>query len=135
MADLTQTPANVRINSTTQLTKVVAGETVAPGEPAYRLAADGEYYQAGASTAALAEAAGVFINYADDGDVAYIAIGGTIDLGATLAVGAVYVVSNTTGNIMPSSDLSTGEFSTVLGIATTTALLDLSIKASGVAIP
>jgi hypothetical protein len=135
MADLTQTPANVRVTSSTQLKRVTAGETVSPGMTAYRKAADGEYYKGIATSAATANVEGIFVGYADDGDDVYIATADNIDLGATLAVGSIYVVSNTAGAIMPSSDLSSGEFSTILGVATTTGNLKLAINVSGVAIP
>jgi len=58
--------------------------------------------------------------------------GGNINLGATLAIGKVYVLS-TAGAICPVDDIAGSEFVTVLGIATTTALLKQGIVVGGVA--
>lgn len=135
MADLTQTPVNVRLQSNTQILRVTAGESVSAGMPAYRLASDGEYYKSGATTAVLADCDGVFLMPAGNGEETLIAVSGDVNLGATLAVGTVYVVSNTAGNIMPTADLSTGEFTTILGVAKSTSVLALDINVSGVSVP
>jgi hypothetical protein len=64
--------------------------------------------------------------------VGLIAPGGSpcqINLGATLAIGTVYVVAaDTAGAIAPISDLSTGNIVTILGIATTAALLETMVS-------
>lgn len=135
MADLTQTAANVRQTSTTQIMTVTAGASVTPGMPVYRLAADGEYYPGDASALASADVKGIALGYADDGDPFSLAVGGDVDLGATLTVAEVYVVSDTAGAIMPAGDVSSGEFLTVLGVATTAGNLKLAITASRVARP
>lgn len=135
MADLTQTAANVRATATTQTNRVTAGETIAPGQPVYRKASDGKYYKAAAGAAATAAAEGIALNNADADDVLFIAIGGDIDPGGTLTLGEVYLVSGTSGGIMPSTDLGSGKYATVLGVPTTTANLKLAITASGAARP
>jgi len=56
-----------------------------------------------------------------------------VNLGATLAVGTVYAVSATKGAIAPIADISSTQFVTVLGIATTTALLDFQPSISNTA--
>jgi hypothetical protein len=133
MADLTQTAANVRITSTSLVTIVNAGETVTPGMPGYKLAADSEYYKASSSTSITAAADGIFIGDADDGDRVSFCTKGDMDIGATLVIGESYFVSNTTGKIMPSGDVSTGEFVTYLGTADTTSNINIVINQSGVA--
>lgn len=47
---------------------------------------------------------------------------GTVNLGATLASGQIYVVSkNGAGNISPFGDLNTGRYTSIIGVALTTA--------------
>jgi hypothetical protein len=56
-------------------------------------------------------------------------------VGTTLVVGTTYCVGSTAGAIVPISDLTTGDYVTILGTASTTTQLDLAIKASGVVKP
>lgn len=49
--------------------------------------------------------------------------GGALSFGAVLTQGLVYVVSATAGGIAPTSDLTTGWFTTILGYAQTTSIL------------
>jgi hypothetical protein len=62
-----------------------------------------------------------------------MATSGPIDLGATLTVGETYYVSDTAGAIMPSADVSSGEYVTALGVATAADTINLDINASGIA--
>ena len=133
MADLSITAANFRLTASTVTQKVVAGETVTPGQTAYKLAADGEYYKALSDTAAHADAKGIFAGYADNGDTVLIATGGDVDLGATLVLGEAYFVSDNAGAVMNAAGLTTGKFSTYIGGATTTGNFKISINALGVA--
>ena len=135
MADLTQTPANVRRQVATQRTSVTAGEVITPGMPVYRSTADNEWYKAADTSAALAAAGGIALTNAGDGDVLDVATDGPINVGATLTIGEIYVLSGTAGNIAPVGDLASGNFVTILGVASSASQLELSITASGVAKP
>ena len=64
-----------------------------------------------------------------------MAFTGSIDLGATLTVGETYVVSTNVGAIAPIGDLTTGDYTKILGVATATDALKLGIYNSGVAKP
>lgn len=59
---------------------------------------------------------------------------GDLGLGAILTVGIPYVVHTTAGGIGPYSDLSSGDFPTLIGWPTTTSNLRLNFAASVVAI-
>jgi predicted lysophospholipase L1 biosynthesis ABC-type transport system permease subunit len=59
---------------------------------------------------------------------------GLITLGAVLTAGVAYYLSGTAGGICPVADLTTGNYPTIIGIATTTSVLDIKIHASGVAL-
>jgi len=136
MADISQTAANVKAGaSTTRFQLVQGGEAISQGQPVY-LASDGKYYQTDANdTAIKAQAKGIALTpCATDGYFA-MANDGLVNLGATLAVGQVYVCSATKGGIAPYADLTTNDYVTVLGVATTTALMDINIIISGVQKP
>ena len=136
MADISQTAANVAAgSSTTRVQLVQAGEAITQGQPVY-LASDGKYYQTDANdTAVKAQAKGVAVSPASTDGYFLMAVDGLINLGATLAVGQVYVVSATKGAIAPYGDLTTNDYVTILGVATTTALVDINILISGVQKP
>lgn len=136
MADLSITAANVKAGSaSTRVQLVQAGEAIDQGEPAY-LASDGKYYQTDANdTAIKAQAKGIAITPASADGYFLLAVDGLINLGATLAVGQIYVCSATKGGIAPYADLTTNDFVTILGVATTTALLDINLLVSGVQKP
>ena len=136
MANITQTAANVAAGSSaTRVQLVQAGEAITQGMPVY-LASDGKYYQTDANdTAVKAQSKGIAISPASADGYFLMAVDGLINLGATLAVGQVYCVSATKGAIAPYGDLTTNDFVTILGIATTTALMDINIVISGVQKP
>lgn len=136
MADISQTAANVKAGaSTTRVQLVQAGETITQGQPVY-LASDGKYYQTDANdTAIKAQAKGIAVTPASTDGYFLMANDGLVNLGATLAVGQVYVVSATKGGIAPYGDLTTNDFVTILGVATTTALMDINFIISGVQKP
>lgn len=141
MADISQTAANVAIGGANTPTRLVQfGEAVTQGQPVYQSTADSKYYQCDANDGvAKAVAAGIAITPAALDGYGVIAVPAStpgkslVNLGATLAVGTVYAVSATKGGIAPIADLSSGQFITVLGVATTTALIDLQIVVSNTA--
>lgn len=141
MADLSQTAANVAIGASTTPHKIVQyGESVTQGMPLYKSTSDGKYYKADANdTAAKAIAACIAITPGSADGYGLAAFPGTspgqslVNLGATLAVGTVYAVSATVGAICPIADLTSTQYITTLGVATTTALLDLRIVVSNTA--
>lgn len=136
MANVSQTLADVKAgSSTTRVQLVQAGEAISQGMPVY-LASDGKYYQTDANdTAIKAQAKGISLTPAALDGYFLMANDGLVNLGGTLAIGQVYCVSATKGAIAPYGDLTTNDYVTILGIATTTALLDINIVISGVQKP
>jgi hypothetical protein len=59
---------------------------------------------------------------------------GPLTVGATMTAGVAYYLSDTAGGICPVADLATGEYPSVLGIATSTTVLNVNIQTSGVAL-
>lgn len=137
MADLSLTPASV-VKGTGAITKsVVAGATITAGQPVYRNSTTGKY-QPSDSDSGTAEARtpeGLALHGASDAQPLAIQTSGEISLGAVLTVGTIYVMSDTAGGIMPSTDLEAGDYVTILGVAKTTSILKMGILASGVAVP
>jgi predicted transcriptional regulator len=135
MADITVTPANVHPYSGATRSMVQAGEAITPGQAVYLKSSDSKYYKADAD-AGISEgaAAGIAIGYAPAGDDYFLMqTAGDIDLGATLTVGEIYVVSGTAGGIAPCGDLAADDFTCILGIATAANKLALDIQQGNVA--
>ncbi len=140
MADLVQTPANVRCGSNVQINLVTASEAITQGMPVYQNALTSKYAQADSDAEATAAASAIALTPASaDNDSFVIAYtqgeNGNIDLGATLTVGETYVVSTNTGKIAPIGDLTSGDYVTSLGVASATNNLLLNINVTGVAKP
>lgn len=140
MSDISQTASNVAIGASTTTTRTVqAGESVTQGMPLYT-STDGKVYQCDANdTSAKAAVEYIALTPAATNGYCLVALPSEtpgrslINLGATLAVGTVYAVSATKGAIAPVADISSTQYVTVIGIATTTALLDFQPSISNTA--
>jgi hypothetical protein len=103
--------------------------------PVYLLSTDGKWYQSDANVAAASSAThGIAMSPAStDG---YFSVnrgsGQDVNLGATLAVGQIYVVSATKGAIAPYADLTTSDYVIILGVASSTTILKTSYNATGI---
>jgi len=133
LADLSITAASVKLKSATQPIVGTGGEALSQGQGAYLSAS--KWYRCDANdTAAKAVCGGIVLTpCATDGIVLIAPNGATVDLGATLAVGTTYAVSATVGGICPLADITSGQYPTILGTATTTSSLPLSIIVGTVA--
>lgn len=129
MADLTQTATSV-VGYGEQLHGKLGG-TVAAGMPV-RQQTDLTWIASTDATSAGSDVGGIALSGGASGQPFTYQKTGNINLGATLAVGKVYVLS-TAGAIAPVDDIAGGEFVTVLGIATTTALMKMGIVISATA--
>jgi hypothetical protein len=134
MADISITAGNVGIGSATTVTQVVqAGESVTQGQPVYRSTSTGKYLRGDANdTAAKAIIEGIAVTAASTDGFFLIVSDGQINLGATLVKGTAYVVSATVGGIAPIADLTTNDYVTILGVASSTSILDVYITATGI---
>lgn len=137
MADISVTASAVQKTSTTTVRKGVAGGTVTAGQPIYKDSTDNnDLKPAQADTAAKSKAIGVALHGASDGQPLEYATRGDVTFNAVLTVGQVYVVSDAAaGGIAPVADLASGDYPTLLGVATTTTNLKLGILAAEVAKP
>jgi hypothetical protein len=130
MADITVTEASVKAaNSNTAKTTGTAGAAVPIGRSVYADPTSGKIYKAQATNNVhTANLVGVSLTEAKgDGQPIVYATEGDVTFGTDLTVGQTYVVSpGTAGNIAPVSDLATGNFVGLLGVATTTSNLKLN---------
>lgn len=132
MADLTITAANVQPSDGYSYVDGTAGETLTQGVVVYLKESDTRYWKADCTTSvATARAAGIVLTGASAGQPVKVLTGGTITIGATIGVGTIYILS-TTGLIAPYTDLATGDYVTVLGVAATASQLSVRLHVSGV---
>ncbi len=134
MGDVAITAANVAQKGTVVLEQVTYGETVTRGEVVYQKTSDSEFYLADVTTSAeTATAKGFVFSAGGDGEKGTIVKSGPLNVGGTLVKGNAYVLS-AAGAISPEADLTTSDYITHLGYATTTDTLEVAIKAHGVVI-
>lgn len=133
MADLTVVASNVKPGASVVTKRGIAGEVISAGESIF-VAADKTIQLCENDQAALdAACKGVSLNGAAVGQPVEYAVTGDVDMGVILSIGQTYVVGAAPGGIAPEVDVVTGEFLTVIGVATTTSNLKLGILQSGVA--
>lgn len=133
MADLTITAANV-VSKGTKTEQGTAGTTITAGQAVYYNTSTKKWELADADAEASVTRVGIALNSASLNQPIIVARPtGNLDLGATLTVGTVYVVSTTAGGIAPITDLLSGDFVCILGVATADDNLALDIFESGVA--
>jgi hypothetical protein len=135
MTDISITAANVVAASDTRKVTGTAGATITAGQTVYLDATDNRYKLADSNgAAALRVPVGIALNGASSGQPLTIAERGAITIGATLTGGVAYYQSDTPGGICPVADVGASEYVTLIGIATSTTVLDVSIVPSGVAL-
>jgi len=131
MADLSITAANVGVGSTAILRIVQVGETVSHSQPVYLKTSDGKYWKDDADLAD--ENRGITLTAASADGYAVIITDGDFRPGATLVVGETYIVSATAGAICPIGDLASGDYSKILGQATSASNLYVKRRTNTVA--
>lgn len=137
MADVSITVANVQRSTGAIIeTGYAAGETITAGQALYLKTSDLRWWKAQADgTSAEATFGGIALHGALAGQPLAVQTSGLITIGGTVVVGGVYVVSATAGGIAPLADLVTGNYVSIVGYATTAALLQLNPANTGVAVP
>ena len=135
MADLSITAASVAPGTGATVSDGIAGATVTQGQVIYQDSTAANVWKLADTNASAAAAAaiGIALNGASSGQHLRIQTGGEITIGATVAVGRVYVLSATAGGICPSADLAAGHFTQILGIGKTTAIISLKLFTAGIA--
>jgi len=136
MADLSVTAASVISGSGSTKVLGTAGATITAGKTVYHDTADDKYKLADcdSTTAALRSPAGIALNGASDGQPLVVHTDGPITIGATLVPGIAYYLSPNPGGICAVADVLSGDHTIILGMATSSTVLDVNIQESGVAI-
>lgn len=135
MADLTITAANVVPAADAVIVNGTAGATITAGQAVYRDPSSRKFLLADtdSATAAVRDLYGIATHGASLNQPLAVQTGGSINPGATVAVGVVYVLSGTAGGICPTTDLAAGDYTAVIGVGTTTSNIKLGIVEAGVA--
>jgi len=76
---------------------------------------------------------GIALHGASSGQPIAFQTAGSITIGGTVVQGTVYLGSDGAGGIRPAVDLNSGDFTSVVGIATSAAAIKLGILNGGVA--
>lgn len=135
MVAISVTAANVVAATNAVVLDVILGTTITAGMSVYMDTSTGKYIGCDADVAASAVCAGIALNGGADTQPCRIQTSGDIDLGATLTVGEIYMVGLAAGAIAPEADIQTGDFPTVLGVASSASNLKMGIVVGGTAIP
>ena len=136
MADLTITAASVLAGSDASVRDGTLGAAVTAGQALYLDPADSRWKLADNNSATVIARTpqGIALNGGASGQPVKVLTGGPITIGATMTAGVAYYLSDTAGGICPVADLASGEYPTIIGIATSTTVLDVRFHASGVAL-
>lgn len=133
MTDITVVAANVKPAASTITKKGIAGEAITAGDSVFVAADGGIELCENDQTVIEAACRGVALNDAAVDQPIEYAISGDVNMGAIMTIGSVLIVGAAAGGIAPEVDAVSGEFVTVIGVATTTSNLKLGILQSGVA--
>lgn len=124
----------VRPTANTKTRLVPYGATIAAGNTVYLDTGDNLYKLADSNASATtATLKGVAVTPGVNGGYGYIATeGGIILVGTTAAVGETYYVGATAGTIVPDADLTTADYISRVGTASSTTQIELSIVNTGI---
>lgn len=136
MADLSITAANVVADSTASRVTGTAGETIAAGKAVYKSSTTNKWMLADSNSATVEarRATGIALCGASLNQPVTVLTNGLVTIGATLTAGLAYYLSDTPGGICPVADIGSGEYVCLLGLATTTAILNVGIQFPNVAL-
>ena len=136
MADLVITATGVLPGDNAVMEQMIALEPLVAGKVVYR---DPVTMRAGLADNNAVQAErrvvrGIALNGAAIGQPVTVLREGLLTMGATMATGVTYYLSDTPGGVCPVADLTTGEFSVILGMAISATVMRVKVQASGVAI-
>lgn len=134
MADLSPTVANVAKVSGSVKVGTCGTVAITQGAAVYVDPTTGDLELCeNDQTAVEANVAGIALNAASPGQPVSYQVSGVINLGATLTLGEVYCIGGGVGAIAPTADIVASEFQSIVGVAITTANLQIGLIVSGVA--
>lgn len=133
MAALTITAGSVVPGTGATIENSTAGATITAGQLVYLDTTTSTMKLADANgAAALRSVYGIALNGASSGQPVSVLTKGNITIGATVVTGTIYVSGATSpGDINPAADLTTGWYTSVIGVATSTTVIAVQIQNSG----
>jgi hypothetical protein len=134
MTDIVITPGSVIPDANAVIEHGWAGETITAGKVVYRAdSVDGRYKLAdnNSVTAEVRLPRGIALNGASIGQPVAILKSGRVTIGGTMTANVTYYLGDSPGGICPVGDLAAGEYPAIIGMATSTTMLDVDIQASG----
>lgn len=136
MADLSITAASCVPAAGSPVEWGTAGATITAGKALYLAAATNRWGLAdsNSATAEVRQATAIALTGSSDGQPIAVMRSGSLTLGATMTAGVAYYLSDTPGGICPVADIGSGEYAGLIGIATSTTVLQLGFNYSGVAL-
>lgn len=134
MVDLTITATSVVPGSNAVLDTGTAGEAVTAGQAVYRSSTTAKWMKAdsNSATAEANRATAIAVTGSAANQPVVVQKSGDITIGATLTAGTAYYLSDTAGGLCPVADVGSGEAVCLVGIAKTTAVLQIGFQYPGV---
>lgn len=136
MADITITSANVIAGAGADTENGTLGAAATAGQVLYKAAADGRWFLAdnNSATAEIRGPRGIALNGGGVGQPVRVLLSGPVTIGGTMTAGTEYWLSDTPGGICPRADLASGEYPCLVGIATSTTVINVNFQSAGVAL-
>jgi len=136
MTDLSVTAANVVPGTDARQEVGVAGETITAGQALYKSSTTGKWMKAdsNSATAEAHAATAIALTGSSLNQPIVVQTSGTITIGATMTAGIQYYLSDTAGGICPVADIGSGEYVDLVGLSTSTTVMTLNFKYSGVSL-
>lgn len=141
MADISVTAASVVAPSNARLLRGIAGEALSAGQVIAKNAsnrivkADANAVDGEDPDTYLRNCKGIAVTSAAANQPVFYMNEGSLTFNAALTAGVVYVLSGTAGGIAPVADLASGMDVVILGVASSTTVLDIHIFSSGIEKP
>jgi hypothetical protein len=130
MADLSITAANVVAGEGAVTERGIAAAALTAGQAVHKNAT-GKFDLADtdSATAIVRKPYGIALNSAAIGQPVVVLKSGPITIGAAVTKGVAYYLSGTPGGICPVADVAAGDYTAILGIATSSTVLLVDIQA------
>jgi hypothetical protein len=129
MADLAVTASEVRKGTDGNIKSGTAASTITAGQPLYLNTSDKLAPCDADGDATTSLCVGIALHAALAEQPIQYQNGGSMTIGATAAMtqGEIYVTSDTAGGIRPVADIDSGDYISVLGVASSTAILKMPL--------
>lgn len=134
MADIAVTSTLVVPSSTARIERGIAGVAITAGQVVFLDATTGKWALADtdSATAAVRAAHGIALNTSAINQPIAVCTAGLVTMGATLVAGSPYFVSGDPGGFCLIADVLAGDYPCIVGVATTTAIMNVGIVYAGV---